>query len=165
MKNPRDTFRAKWRRFRQLPPEDRALVRRAMFLMPFTMAGLRLIGFRRLKGLFDRFSSASSSKKRALSEIPGKKHLAARIVRAARSAELNGIGQPSCLERSLALWCLLRRNGIDAELQIGVQTGQTEFAAHAWVEWNGEVLNDSPDVRKDYVRFEPSIGSAKLNSR
>ena len=164
MKDPRDTLRAKWRRFRQLPPEDRALVRRAMFLMPLTMAGLRLIGFRRLRGLFDRFSS-SSAKGRAVSEISGKKQLAARIVSAARSAELNGVGQPSCLERSLALWCLLRQNGVDAELHIGAQTGQTEFAAHAWVEWDGEVLNDSPDVHKNYVRFEPPIASAKVNSR
>jgi Transglutaminase-like superfamily len=159
-----DTFRANWRRFRRLPPQDRALVCRAMFLMPFTMAGLRLIGFRRLKRLFNRFSSFPSGR-RGLREIPGKKQLAARIVRAARSAELHGIGHPSCLERSLALWCLLRRNGIEAELQIGAQTGPKEFTAHAWVEWDGAVLNDSPDVRKDYVRFEPPVGSAKVNSR
>lgn len=95
----------------------------------------------------------SSAKLLAMHENGNKAQLAAKIVRAARSAELHGIGQPSCLERSLALWWLLRRNGIEAELQIGAQTSGKEFAAHAWVEWDGMVLNDSPDVRKRYSPF------------
>lgn len=123
-----------------------------MFLVPFTRAGLHLIGYRRTKQLFEHFMP-SSAKLLAMHENGNKEQLAARIVRAARSAELHGIGQPSCLERSLALWCLLRRNGIEAELRIGAQANGREFAAHAWVEWDGIVLNDSPDVRKRYSTF------------
>jgi hypothetical protein len=47
-----------------------------------------------------------------------------------------------CLQRSAALVCLLRALGIPAQLVIGAQ--QLPFRAHAWVELNGEVINDSP---------------------
>ena len=47
-----------------------------------------------------------------------------------------------CLQRSAALVCLLRDLGMPAQLVIGAQ--QLPFCAHAWVELNGEVINDSP---------------------
>jgi hypothetical protein len=30
---------------------------------------------------------------------------------------------------------------------------QAEFHAHAWLEWNGEVLNDAADVGSQYLPF------------
>jgi hypothetical protein len=54
--------------------------------------------------------------------------------------------QIECLQRSAALVCLLRRFGTPAELVIGAQ--QLPFRAHAWVEVNGVVVNDSsPSVQ------------------
>ena len=46
-----------------------------------------------------------------------------------------------CLQRSAALVCLLRDLGIPATLVIGAQ--QLPFRAHAWVEVNRRVINDS----------------------
>ena len=46
----------KWRRFRKRPPEDRKLILRAALILPLTEIGLRLFGFRRWKGLIERFS-------------------------------------------------------------------------------------------------------------
>jgi len=46
-----------------------------------------------------------------------------------------------CLQRSAALVCLLRDLGIPATLVIGAQ--QLPFRAHAWVEVNRRVVNDS----------------------
>jgi len=48
-----------------------------------------------------------------------------------------------CLPRSLAIYVLLRRQGVPATLRIGVK--RFPFAAHAWVECLGEVLDDSID--------------------
>jgi hypothetical protein len=45
-----------------------------------------------------------------------------------------------CLQRSAATSCLLRKNGIFAQMVIGAQ--QLPFKAHAWVEVNGRVVND-----------------------
>jgi Transglutaminase-like superfamily len=47
-----------------------------------------------------------------------------------------------CLQRSAAAACLLKRNGVPAELVIGAQ--QMPFKAHAWVEVGGRVVNDKP---------------------
>jgi hypothetical protein len=54
--------------------------------------------------------------------------------------------QVQCLQRSAALVCLLRQLGTPAQLVIGAQ--QLPFRAHAWVEVNGVVVNDStPSVQ------------------
>lgn len=51
-----------------------------------------------------------------------------------------------CLERSLVLWWLLRQRGVGATLQIGVRKEAERLEAHAWVELDGVVLNDRPDI-------------------
>ncbi len=57
-----------------------------------------------------------------------------------------------CLQRSAATVRLLRRNGFAAQLVIGVQ--QLPFAAHAWVELDGSVLNDKPYMPDIYSVLE-----------
>lgn len=47
-----------------------------------------------------------------------------------------------CLQRSAATTCLLRRYGVPAWLVIGAQ--QLPLKAHAWVEVDGQVINDKP---------------------
>jgi hypothetical protein len=54
-----------------------------------------------------------------------------------------------CLQRSAATTCLLKQSGISARLVIGAQ--QMPFKAHAWVEVDGEVVNDAPHVREFYA--------------
>jgi hypothetical protein len=63
----------------------------------------------------------------------------------------------NCLKHSLVLWYLLRRQSIDSELRIGVRREGDKFQAHAWVEYAGQVLNDSPEVSQAYARFEQPI--------
>jgi hypothetical protein len=53
-----------------------------------------------------------------------------------------------CLQRSAATTCLLRSFGIPAHMILGVQ--QTPFRAHAWVEANGQVVNEKPYMRDLY---------------
>jgi hypothetical protein len=56
--------------------------------------------------------------------------------------------QVHCLQRSAATTCLLRHYGINAQMTIGVQ--QIPFRAHAWVEVDGQVVNDKTYVRQMY---------------
>jgi hypothetical protein len=46
-------------------------------------------------------------------------------------------------------------------LHIGARKSQGRFEAHAWVEWDGHVLNDSSDVHKHYARFDAPIVTAE----
>jgi Transglutaminase-like superfamily len=55
-----------------------------------------------------------------------------------------------CLMRSLVLSSLLARRGIESSLVIGVCSAPS-FAAHAWVERDGEAL--LPDGEERYLRL------------
>lgn len=54
-----------------------------------------------------------------------------------------------CLARSLALLKVLRRSGVAAELVIGVRSDP--FSAHAWVQREGVVLNDTLEQITNYT--------------
>jgi hypothetical protein len=54
-----------------------------------------------------------------------------------------------CLQRSAATACLLKRNGVPAQMVIGAQ--QVPFRAHAWVEVDGRVVNDKPYTPEMYA--------------
>jgi hypothetical protein len=152
----------KWRRFRERPPEDRMLIVRAALILPLTEIGLRLFGFRRWKELIEKFSPPA----RLLQSLPEdmQRETAVRAVRAVRSVELHGPTNPNCLERSMTLWWLLRRDGVDGELHIGARKEGGRFEAHAWVELGGQVLNDGAEVHQHYARFDAPIAAAVAES-
>ncbi len=54
-----------------------------------------------------------------------------------------------CLQRSTTTACLLRQHGIFAQMVIGAQ--QMPFKAHAWVEVNGQVVNDRAYIPAMYA--------------
>jgi hypothetical protein len=57
-----------------------------------------------------------------------------------------------CLQRSILITWLLKRRDVPAQLVIGCQ--HTPFYAHAWVELNGDVINDPPSIREQYIVME-----------
>lgn len=159
MTEEREAFSEKWRRFRLRNGDERALILRAVVFLPLSGIGLRVFGFLRWKKLIERFSRKN--------RIPGgtplklQFEIANRAVRAVRSAELHGPARPNCLDRSMTLWWLLRRDGVDAELHIGARKNGSRLEAHAWVELNGQVLNDTTDVHTHYARFDAPIAGAE----
>jgi hypothetical protein len=64
-----------------------------------------------------------------------------------------------CLVRSLTLSRVLARRGVPTSVQIGVRPGDRKLQAHAWVEWNRRVLNDSPAHVREYVPFDRPVGA------
>jgi hypothetical protein len=56
--------------------------------------------------------------------------------------------QALCLQRSAATTCLLREYGVPARMVIGAQ--QIPLRTHAWVEVDGQVINDKPYMRELY---------------
>ena len=159
-----DPLPEKWRRFRKRPREDRALILRAMLLLPLTEFGLRVFGFRRWKGWIERVTVQTRPQQAA--DPASQSEIAGRAVRAVRAVELHGPAGSNCLERSMTLWWLLRRQGIGGELHIGARKNGLRLEAHAWVELSGQVLNDSAEVHNHYARFDAPIADAEdANSR
>ena len=152
----------KWHRFRKRPMDERALIPRALVLLPITEIGLRMMGFQRCKEMIEKFP-VRKRPSRTLESIPSCE-TAAKITRAVRTVELHGPGKPNCLQRSMLLWWLLRRGGIEGGLHIGARKNGSRLEAHAWVELEGEVLNDSPEVHRHYARFDGPIAAMKADS-
>ena len=148
-----------WSRFRKLPPFEQKNVLCALVFLPLTKAGLRLIGFRRCKELIEGLSPVDEL--RPVLEPENQRGIAERITRATASAERYGPVKPNCLVRSLVLWWLLRRHGIDGELHVGARKTESRFEAHAWVEFRGIILNDGADVHERYSRFDAPIAAVE----
>lgn len=64
----------------------------------------------------------------------------------------------TCLEESLCLWYLLRKQGISPQLRIGVRKANGKFEAHAWVEYAGEAVNQPEASHLHYAAFEKEFG-------
>ena len=57
--------------------------------------------------------------------------------------------RPKCLHRSLALYHWLLDRGISPNLEVG----WSDNIGHAWVTYDGVVLNDNPDIAKLMTPF------------
>ena len=135
--------------FWRLSQSDRRLLLQALALFPLVALSLRLWGMKRTQSLLIRwFPARVTPIKRA--DCSAQVWTTARMVRVA--ARYNALWA-NCLKRSLVLWFLLRRQGIESQLRIGVRRQQGKFEAHAWLEWNGVALNDQSDVRQRFAMF------------
>ena len=102
--------------------------------------GFRVLGFPRVFRFVDRWG------RRSVEVAPRavQRHKVRRTFEAVRTASRYYYRRRlDCLPRSLAIYILLRRQGVPATLRVGVK--RFPFAAHAWVECAGEVLDDSID--------------------
>ncbi len=135
---------------------------RAAFLLPATAVGLRLAGFRRFKSALERFGGVSRG-----SAAPAEEQLeqARQTARMVEAANRHGAGVFNCLQKSMVLWWLLRRQGIEGELRIGVRKQAEQFEAHAWVEHRGAPLNDAEDVHRHYTAFKGSLAATQVEPR
>lgn len=66
-----------------------------------------------------------------------------------------------CLPRALALAKMLAARGIAIDLKLGVRREDGGIAGHAWVEWNGEVVNESAPVAATYAEFDHSLDARR----
>jgi hypothetical protein len=64
-------------------------------------------------------------------------------------------GRAKCLEQSLTLYYLLRRQGVAAVYCQGVQP--YPFQAHAWIEYQGEIINDVPEHARFFARLPEQL--------
>ena len=135
------------RKYLALAPAGRAIVLRSVLLLPVVAALLRVRGMARMMALLVRLERLAEGVPDALSpqEI-------ARLVNLTASI----LGAP-CLPRSLVLWHLLRCRGTSTEIRLGVsKLTDGNLAAHAWIDLDGQPLNDSVDVFDRYAAFSTS---------
>lgn len=127
-------------------PERRCLGQ-AVVMLPMTALALRVLGFRRVRSALHRFAPAplpwasptgTSISARQIAHLVG---VAAQYVPA----------WVTCLPRALTLEWLLRRQGIEPDLRLGVRKVAGGCEAHAWVEHQGLALLERRDVAARFV--------------
>lgn len=156
--NPLKSLTQKGRTWRNLSPQERSLLMPALALLPLVTLVLKLGGLKRTQAILTSLSPSAISP-------PSDAQIAQIIttVRMVKIAVRYNAPWTTCLKKSLVLWYLLRRQGIAANLQIGVRLEQGQFQAHAWVEYQGLVVGDRADVRQQYTAFDNL--NTQLNER
>jgi hypothetical protein len=121
-----------------LPAGERLQALHLMLLLPVVDVSLRTLGFQRSWAWLARFARRDRPV-----VAPNAADLAAagRLAELARSVGARSPWPASCLRQALAVWLLLRRRQLPAELKIGVQRRNAPFQAHAWVELGGVALD------------------------
>ena len=83
------------------------------------------------------------------------KETAEAIERAVHALDVACVFYPKpvlCLQRSAVLMKILRKRGAPARVVIGAQ--KLPFKAHAWVEVNGQIINDRLASRERFLVLE-----------
>ena len=145
-----------WERYRRLSKNERKDLARGLVLIPWAAVYVRLFGLRELERAERDNGELNTAGGQTRNEQLAKARTAARMIEA---ASRNGIARGNCLSKSVALWWLLKRKDISAELRIGARKAGRELEAHAWVELDGQILNDADDVRDSYAAFDGPMTS------
>ncbi len=142
------------RRFRALERPAQRLFLRSSVVLPLISISLRWRGFRKTKASLQHFLSVPYGSQNLAAQA--RANLTAQIVRAAAH---HAIGDPACLEVSLALWWLLARQGIASDLRVGIRRDGETFEAHAWVECGGATLNEPEMNHRHFAAFDAALAS------
>ena len=145
----------RFRRYRALPPIARELFRRAAVLLPILTMSLRLRGLQATQAMLKR-RVTSGIPEAAPAEMRERTGWTVRMVNAASRYT---VGHATCLERSLAIWWLLARQGVASDLRIGVRKSGDHFEAHAWVEQQTAPLHMAETDHEHYAAFDASFSS------
>ena len=144
-------------RFNRLAPKERKFLIAAAATLPIVWVRLRVSGLASAQRWVGTRTGASPS-----NPAPGEvQRLATLVSIAARYVPLPS----TCLTRSLALVALLKTQGIQSQLRIGVRKDGAALDAHAWVEYAGIPVNDSPDVAQRFAMFSEPLPLSAFPTR
>ncbi len=131
------------RQLSELSSSELIILSIALFLLPITAFSLQVKGFKWTRTLL---SNECLPKINSKTPTPQKLLEAKSIAGMVGIAANHGPYRANCLIKSLVTWWLLAKRGIQSELKIGVNKEAGDFNAHAWVEFQGIVVNDAADI-------------------
>ncbi len=149
------------RRFSVLDSEARGIFLRAAVLLPAISLSLRIRGFRATQQSLQNFSFSSKAEKQFHESLKDDQRVGVAVrmvaVRMVNAAARHNWRGATCLEKSLALWWLLRREGVTSSVRIGARTVAGKLEAHAWVECEGAALNEPREEHRHYATFDAAF--------
>jgi hypothetical protein len=132
------------RKLLQLSKLEAWLLFQAAMLLPAVRLALHFITVSRLQD----FGATAIHEPRSPRLSP---QATARLVRVAAQ---RGLYRSKCLDQSLVLRWLLRRQGIDARIVFGARKEDERMEAHAWVEVDGVAIGEDDGVNHRFTPLE-----------
>ena len=137
------------------PDRKRFMTLRALaWLITYSFV-LRTGGFISIRKLVER----KGQQKIKLRDKNSEREICLQICTAVDRAQVYLVRQALCLQRSIVITRLLQNRRIGAETVIAAHL--MPFKSHAWVEIDGEVVNDSPNVKRYYDVVVERLGHAR----
>ena len=119
----------------------------ALLLPSLVSASFRLLGVPRTQAWLRRWAAPGKT-------VRGNPHSGIALVQNAQRVVKRRLGiEGTCLTRSLTLWAMLLRRSIYADLRVGFRRSEGKLEGHAWVEFEGTVLNETEEVKQSYTAF------------
>ena len=134
----------------QLSPGERAVLVQAWGLFLLVELALRILPFTRLL-ILSRKVFLKQKEKPALAVVPSDSRLAWLVEIAGRYTPVTA----TCLKKALVLSWLLGRRGTQAGVQIGVASHDGGLKAHAWLDYDGQVILGHQEIEG----YEPLLCS------
>ena len=162
-----------FRKLQRLSADERRLLTQALVLLPLTFWGVYALGVSRWHRFLAQLASLGTTSNRSknpknslasertlvLADAVAATQQAKAIARIVKIAAEKGTYQARCLQQTLVLWCLLRRNHIESEIRFGARKAGGELQAHAWVEVGGVALNEDSDVCLHFSPLVTDVGA------
>jgi hypothetical protein len=141
-------MRAELRAFLAYPVLDRWRLIQVWWLLLSLDLALRLLPFRKVQAWVR--SSRPGKKSVDIGQTALEIHRAEEILdRAAR----HHLYPMTCLRRSLGLQWLLSKRGLLTDLCFGVRRENGQLQAHAWLEYQGQVIGEASLPEEQYARL------------
>jgi Transglutaminase-like superfamily len=146
-----------WAKLRALTGAEKRTLIVALATLPVVALGLATFGYGKTHSLMARWPRPKPSRHRGGPEARAKAESVARVVAVAAS---RGPVRVSCLRRSLVTWWLLRAQGVETRVRVGLGGSDVrDFNAHAWVEHEGRPVGETADVAERYPAFDRDFGA------
>ncbi len=137
--------------------EARGIFLRAAAVLPIISVNLKMRGFRPTQKFLLRSLPVARQTSEEYSIHIARDLKRAELTSRMVNAAIRHVWRAStCLEKSLALWWLLGRQGIASQLRIGARKLEGKFEAHAWVERDGAALGE-PQEHRHYATFDAAF--------
>ena len=159
-----------FRKLQRLSASERRLLTQALLLLPLTFWGIYALGVSRWQRFLARLASLGTTPNLISTQTDGTAVRSSRdaggeateqaqvIARVVKIAAEQGVYRAKCLQQTLVLWYLLRRNHIESEIRFGARKKDGELQAHAWVEMGGVALNEDSDVCLHFSPLQSDTG-------
>jgi hypothetical protein len=133
----------------------------AILVLRCVRFGLRRLRYATLVRRLERSATWAGSRRARL--LTTDLHI--RILAAMSQVRRRHIHDFTCLEEALTIQWLLRRQGLNAQVRIGVvKTDDEQLMGHAWVECDGRIVSLDPVSPAHYVPLAPSALASQLSS-